>query len=79
MKMLNVMPRAALVMLPPLLLCAACAPRLPASTAAPIPTLQEMPDLPPALARPVPPESYSERAAAHIKNWRQRLTGSETR
>ena len=61
------------------LLCAACAPRLPASTAAPIPTLQEMPDLPPALARPVPPESHSERAAAHIKNWRQRLTGSETR
>ncbi len=79
MKMLNVMPRAALVMLPPLLLCAACAPRLPASTSAPIPTQQEMPDLPPALARPVPPESFSVKAQQRIQSWQQRLTGSETR
>ncbi len=61
------------------LLCAACAPRLPASTPDTIPTRQEMPDLPPALAKPPPPESYSERAAAHISNWQQRLTGSATR
>lgn len=79
MKTPNVRPRAVLVMLLPLLLCAGCATRLPASTAAPIPTRQEMPALPPALARPVPPESYSERAAAHIRNWQLRLTGSETR
>ena len=79
MKMLNARPRAALVMLLPLLLCAACAPKLPASTTAPIPTQQAMPDLQPALAKPVPPESYSEKAAAHIKSWQQRLTDSATR
>ena len=50
MKTPNVRPRAVLVMLLPLLLCAACATRLPASTAAPVPTRQEIPALPPALA-----------------------------
>ena len=79
MKTPNVRPRAALVMLLPLLLCAACTPRLPASTAAPIPTQQVMPDLPPALAKPVPPESYSEKALARIKSWQERLTYSETK
>lgn len=79
MKTPNARPRAALVMLLPLLLCAACAPRLPASTAAPIPTQQEMPAVPPALAKPVPPESFSERALARIRSWQQRLTDSATR
>ncbi len=79
MKTPNARPRAAFVMLLPLLLCAACAPRLPASTAVPIPTQQVMPELPPVLAKPVPPESYSERALAHIKSWQQRLTDSATR
>ena len=79
MKMPNARLRALSVMLLLPLLCAACAPRLPASTAAPIPTLQEMPDLPPALAKPVQPESYSERAAVRIKSWQQRLTDSVTK
>lgn len=79
MKTPNARPRAALVMLLPLLLCAACTPRLPASTAAPIPTRQVIPALPPALAKPPPPESYSEKALARIKSWQQRLTDSETR
>lgn len=67
------------MMLLVLLLCAACAPRLPASTSAPIPTRQEMPALPPALAKPVPPESFSARALVHIKSWQQRLTDSATK
>ena len=79
MKTPNARPRAVLAMLLPLLLCAACTPRLPASTAAPIPTQQVMPDLPPALAMPVQPESYSEKALARIKSWQQRLTDSETK
>jgi len=79
MKTPNARPRAALVMLLLPVLCAACAPRLPASTAAPIPTQQEMPAVPPALAKPVPPESYSARAAARIKSWQQRLTSSATK
>ena len=79
MKTPNARPRAVPVMLLLPLLCAACAPRLPASTAAPIPTRQEMPALPPALAKPVPPESYSEKALARIKSWQQRLTDSETK
>ena len=79
MKMPNARPRAVPVMLLLPLLCAACAPRLPASTAAPIPTLQEMPDLPPALAKPPPPESYSEKALARIKSWQERLTSSATK
>ena len=79
MKTPNARLRAACVLLLPLMLCAGCAPRLPASTAAPIPTQQVMPDLPPALAKPVPPESYSEKALARIKSWQQRLTDSETK
>ena len=79
MKMPNARPRAVPVMLLLPLLCAACAPRLPASTSAPIPTRQEMPALPPALARPVPPESFSVKAQQRIQSWQQRLTGSETR
>lgn len=79
MKTPNAPRRALPVMLLLPLLCAACAPRLPASTLAPIPTRQEMPALPPALAKPPPFESYSERAATHIEQWRQRLTGSATR
>lgn len=79
MKTPNARPRAAFVMLLPLLLCASCGTRLPGSTAAPIPTQQEMPALSPALAKPAPPESYSEKALARIKSWRQRLTDSETR
>lgn len=79
MKTPNVRPRAVLVMLLPLLLCAACATRLPASTAAPIPTRQEMPALPPALAKPVPHESFSARAQQRIQSWQQRLTNSETK
>lgn len=70
---------AAFVMLPLLLLCAGCAARSPASTAAPIPTRQETPALPPALAKPAPPESYSDKAAARIKSWQQTLTDSATR
>ena len=46
---------------------------------APIPTQQETPALPPALAKPPPPASFSEKAAARIKSWHQRLTSSETR
>lgn len=79
MKTPNARRCALLALLLPLLLCAACAARLPASTLAPIPTQQEMPALPPALAKPPPQESYSERAAARIKSWQQRLTGSATR
>ena len=79
MKTPNARPRAVLVMLLPLLLCAACAPRLPASTPAPIPTRQETPALPPALAKPVQPESYSEKAQALIRSWQQRLTDSATK
>ena len=79
MKTPNARLRAACVLLLPLMLCAGCAMKSPASTAAPIPTQQEMPALPPALAKPPPPESYSERAAAHIKSLQQRLTGSATR
>jgi len=79
MKTPNVRPRATFVMLLPLLLCAACAMKSPASTAAPIPTQQEMPALPPALAKPPPPESFSARALQRIQNWQQRLTNSATR
>lgn len=79
MKTRNVRPRAALVMLPLLLLCVSCAPKLPSSTAAPIPTRQETPALPPALAKPPQPESYSEKALARIRSWQQRLTASETK
>ncbi len=79
MKTQNARPRAALAMLPLLLLCASCATRSPGSTTAPIPTRQEMPALPPALATPPPPESFSERAQAHIRSWQQRLTDSATR
>lgn len=79
MKTPNVKPRAALVMLLLPLLCAACAPRLPASTSAPIPTRQEMPALPPALAKPVPPESFSVKAQQRIQSWQQRLTDSAAR
>ena len=79
MKTPNARPRAWPVMLLALLLCAACAPRLPASMPAPIPTRQVMPALPPALAKPPPPESYTEKALARIKSWQQRLTDSETK
>lgn len=79
MKTRNVRLRAALVTLPLLLLCVSCAPKLPSSTAAPIPTRQETPDLPPALAKPPQPESYLERAQERIKSWHRRLTDSETR
>jgi len=79
MKMPNVKRSAWIVMLLPLLLCAACAQKLTASTSAPIPTQQEMPALPPALAKPPPAESFSERAAARIKSWQQRLMDSVTR
>lgn len=79
MKTPNARLRAVLVTLLLPLLCAACAPRLPDSTAAPIPTRQEIPALPPALAKPVPPESYSESAESRIKAWQQKLTDSATR
>ncbi len=79
MKTPNARPLAALAMLLPLLLCAACMPRLPASTSAPIPTQQEMPALPPALAKPPPPESFSVKAQQRIQSWQQRLTDSATR
>ena len=79
MKTPNARLRAACVLLLPLMLCAGCMPRLPARAAAPIPTQQVMPDLSPALAKPVPPESYSEKALARIKSWQQRLTDSETK
>lgn len=79
MKMPNAPRRAPPVMLLLPLLCAACAPRLPGSTPAPIPTRQEMPALPPALAKPPPPGSFSERAATHIEQWQLRLTDSATR
>lgn len=79
MKTPNARLRAACVLLLPLMLCAACMPRLPARAAAPIPTRQEMPALPPALAKPPPPESYSEKALARIKSWQERLTSSATK
>ncbi len=79
MKTPNARLRAACVLLLPLMLCAGCMPRLPARAAAPIPTQQEMPALPPALAKPPPPESYSEKALARIKSWQERLTSSATR
>ena len=79
MKTPNARLRAACVLLLPLMLCAACAMKSPASTAAPIPTRQEMPALPPALAKPPPPESYTEKALARIKSWQERLTSSATR
>lgn len=79
MKTPNARLRAVFVLLLPLMLCAACMPRLPASTAAPIPTQQEMPALPPALAKPPPPESYLEKVLARIKTWQERLTNSATR
>jgi hypothetical protein len=37
------------------------------------------PTLSPSLAKPVPPESFLERARRDIEEWRQRLTGSETK
>ena len=79
MKTPNARLRAACVLLLPLMLCAGCAMKSPASTAAPIPTRQEMPALPPALAQPPPPESYTEKALARIKSWQERLTSSATR
>lgn len=79
MKTHNARSRAALAMLPLLLLCASCATRSLDSTTVPIPTQQEMPALPPALAKPPPQESYLEKAAARIKSWQQRLTSSATR
>lgn len=75
----NVKPSARLLLLVPLLLCAACATRSPASMRAPIPMQQEMPALPPALAKPPPPGSYSAKAQERMQTWQQRLTASETK
>ena len=79
MKMPNVRLRALPVMLLLPLLCAACAPRLPALTSAPIPTQQTMPALPPALARLPPQESFSKTALQRIQTWQQRLMACETK
>ncbi len=79
MKKPNVPQTVRLVMLLLPLLCAACAPKLPASTSAPIPTQQTMPALPPALAKPPPPESFSQKALKRIQSWQQRLTACATR
>lgn len=60
-------------------LLTACATPLPGSTAAPCPTPPAAPRLPATLAKPVSPESYSERARKSIEAWQQKLTGSETK
>lgn len=37
------------------------------------------PSLPPSLAKPVPPESYSERAQTNIGQWQKKLTEDATK
>ena len=57
-------------LLMPMLLLQGCATPLPASTPVQIP----LP--PPALMKPVPPESYLERAQRNIEAWQKALTPS---
>lgn len=68
------------LLMPVLALCVLS--MLLASCAAPSPALTvvaplRMPALPPSLAKPVSPESYSERALASTRNWQGRLMASE--
>lgn len=79
MKTSNAPLRALTAMLLLPALCAGCALKSTGSTNVPIPTLQEMPALPPALAMPPPHDSFSETARKRIQTWQQLLTGSETR
>lgn len=59
-------------------LLTACATPSPGSTPAPCPTPPAAPQLPATLAKPVPAESYSERAQRNIEAWQRKLTDSET-
>jgi len=59
-------------------LLTACATPSPGSTAAPCPTPPAAPRLPDTLAKPPPPESYSERARTNIEAWQRKLTEVET-
>lgn len=54
----------------------ACATKSPLSTPAQCPRI---PSLPPSLAKPVPPETYSEDAAKRIDEWTDELRRSATR
>lgn len=54
----------------------ACATKSPLSTPAQCP---RVPSLPPSLAKPVPPETYSEDAAKRIDGWTDELRRSATR
>lgn len=68
------------VSLPILLLLAAlltgCGTTLPDSTPVQPP---QIPSLPPTLAKPVPPESFLERAQRSTRAWQEKLTSSETK
>jgi hypothetical protein len=39
----------------------------------------KIPSLPPTLAKPVPPESYLERAQRNIEQWQKELINSATK
>ena len=57
-------------------LSAGCATKLPDSTPVQPP---QIPSLPPTLAKPVPPESFLERAQKSTQAWREKLISSETK
>lgn len=65
-----------LALLLPVLLLSACA--TPSSVSTPVQPPQ-IPALPPSLARPVPQESFLDRAQRNIEAWRKTLMDSETK